>query len=45
MITLVGMFYLEHGVCVAKHLPQNGFKCTVDLVSLLRERIFISILA
>jgi len=33
-ITLVGIFYLEHVVCVATYLPQDGFKCAVDLVSL-----------
>jgi len=44
-ITLIGMFYFEHGVCVATYLPQNGFKCAVDLVSPLSERILIGILA
>jgi len=44
-VSLVGMFYLEHGVCVATYLPQNGFERAVDLVSPLHQRIHIGVLA
>jgi hydrogenase/urease accessory protein HupE len=44
-ITVVGMFYLEHGVCVGTYLPQNGFECAVQLGSPLLECILSGILA
>jgi len=43
-ITVVGMFYLEHDVCVGTYLPQNGFECAVQLGSPLLERILTGIL-